>query len=287
MFQKYETAAGFLAVLVSRLQIRKKTYICRAMNRLVVIIIASACLLLHSCGSKRSTQRQPGYPAEQSSAQSENAQTSGGTARAVISEAEQWLGTPYKYGGQQCGIGTDCSGMVMAVYEAAAGIQLPRNAAKQQLYCQAVNKEELQPGDLVFFSSSSRGGRVSHVGIYRGNGEFIHASSSKGVIVSNLDQQYYRKHYHSAGRILPAADTPATLTPSAISQADNTPPAQAVCDLVPQTVDTTLTADANPDRQQYEISMQRAQLDLDSIIVSLVDSINAPEDAPENAEATP
>lgn len=123
------------------------------------------------------------------------------TANAIIREAERWIGTPYRYGAQTRRKGTDCSGMTMVIFRDKAGVQLPRNSAAQQQACMLVRRSELQPGDLIFFSSSKRGGRVNHVGIYRGNGEFIHASSSRGVMVSRLDQKYFDTHYHSAGRV--------------------------------------------------------------------------------------
>lgn len=123
------------------------------------------------------------------------------TANTIIREAERWIGTPYSYGAQTRRKGTDCSGMTMVIFRDKAGVQLPRNAAAQQQACMPVRRQDLQPGDLVFFKPGVRSNRVSHVGIYRGNGEFIHASRSSGVKVSSLDEKYYITHYHSAGRI--------------------------------------------------------------------------------------
>ena len=109
------------------------------------------------------------------------------------------IGPPYKYGGESRK-GTDCSGLTMVVYRDVAGIKIPRNSGKQQEFCSRISRNALSPGDLVFFSSS-RKGSVSHVGIYAGSGKFIHASSSRGVILSSLDEDYYRRHFHSAGRV--------------------------------------------------------------------------------------
>jgi len=121
------------------------------------------------------------------------------SAKRITEEARRWLGTPYRYGSNSKK-GTDCSGMVMKVFE-ANGIKLPRDSRSQQQYCQAIDETSLIPGDLVFFSSSVGGSRISHVGIYIGDNQFIHSSTSKGVIVSSLNEDYYRRHYHSSGRV--------------------------------------------------------------------------------------
>lgn len=122
--------------------------------------------------------------------------------RRLISEAERWLGTPYRYGGTERGRGADCSGMVMTVYKDALAIKLPRNSAQMQQWCTPLKDgyRKAMPGDLVFFAGR-RG--VNHVGIYVGGGKMIHSSSSKGVMVSSLDEPYFVKTFHSAGRVEP------------------------------------------------------------------------------------
>lgn len=119
----------------------------------------------------------------------------------IVQEARKWLGTPYVYGGQTRGKGTDCSGMTMTVIEKVADVRIPRNSAKQQEYCMTIDRRLLEPGDLVFFASKRGGSRVSHVGIYIGENKVIHASASRGVIISSLSETYYNSHFHSAGRI--------------------------------------------------------------------------------------
>ena len=118
-----------------------------------------------------------------------------------MAEAKRWLGTPYRYGGTEKGKGTDCSGLTMTVYHSVLGLKIPRNSAEQQKFCAPLKRNELQAGDLVFFSSAKGRGRVSHVGLYVDEGIFIHASSSRGVIASSLDENYYATHYHSSGRV--------------------------------------------------------------------------------------
>lgn len=118
---------------------------------------------------------------------------------ALLKEADKWLGTKYRYGGDSKK-GVDCSGLTMRVYDDALGIKIPRNSAKQQEYCETIRKEDLVEGDLIFFSTG-RKGSIGHVGLYIGNGKMIHSSSSKGVIISSLTEDYYRRTYHSSGRV--------------------------------------------------------------------------------------
>lgn len=119
----------------------------------------------------------------------------------IISSALDKLGTPYVYAtaGPES---YDCSGFVYAVYTNEFGIKLPRSSRDQSEVGIKIEKEDLAAGDLVFFDTLSRG-YVSHVGIYIGNGEFVHASSGQGrVIVSKLDQGYYSTRYVSASRVI-------------------------------------------------------------------------------------
>lgn len=123
-----------------------------------------------------------------------------GDAGRVLKEARRWLGTPYRYGGHDRG-GTDCSGMVMEVYRVAVGAELPRTVAEQSQWCRRCGMDATRAGDLVFFCGSRRG-EAAHVGIYAGDGEFIHSSTSRGVIVSRMDDPYWASHYEHSGRVL-------------------------------------------------------------------------------------
>ena len=117
---------------------------------------------------------------------------------ALVQTAERFLGSPYAYGGQTPR-GLDCSGLVLRVF-AEHGVRLPRTSAEQYRIGTAIERTELQPGDLVFFGAN---GRASHVGIYAGSGDFIHAStSSLRVQRDALDKSYFRRHYLGARRIL-------------------------------------------------------------------------------------
>lgn len=115
-------------------------------------------------------------------------------------EAAEWIGTPYR-GGGNTKRGTDCSGLTCQLYKKVYRISLPRTTGGQKQECRRVGRRALQEGDLVFFTSRKSGKRVAHVGIYLKNDRFVHASTSRGVIVSHLDEPYYRTHWIAGGRI--------------------------------------------------------------------------------------
>lgn len=116
----------------------------------------------------------------------------------IIAEAYTYLGTPYRYGGSSHN-GTDCSGFTMAVF-GAFGVSLPHGATSQYYMCRGVSSAERAPGDLVFFATGGSG--IGHVGIYLGGGQFIHASTSSGVIISSLSESYYARTYLYAARLI-------------------------------------------------------------------------------------
>jgi hypothetical protein len=120
----------------------------------------------------------------------------------AIDYAKQFIGTRYVYGGTSLTKGVDCSGFVYSVFK-YIGVNLNRSARDQFKNGTAISKSELQTGDLVFFATG--GGRtISHVGIYIGDGEFIHSSSSnkRGIVISNLNDSYYVRTYANACRVL-------------------------------------------------------------------------------------
>jgi lipoprotein Spr len=119
----------------------------------------------------------------------------------LILEVIGWLGTPYVHGGEDK-TGADCSGFVQQVYKTVYGILTARSASG--IYEQAikVNRNKLKQGELVFFKIKTE--KVGHVGIYLQESYFIHASSSKGVMVSSLDLEYWTKYFVSGGRLLKA-----------------------------------------------------------------------------------
>lgn len=120
------------------------------------------------------------------------------TAQKIITTAKKYIGVPYKWGGTSPS-GFDCSGFVQYVFK-AHGITLPRTSQQQYKVGTAVSKANLKPGDLVFFNTSGSG--VSHLGIYIGDNQFIHASTSKGVTITSLSNSYWSARYIGARRVL-------------------------------------------------------------------------------------
>lgn len=122
-----------------------------------------------------------------------------------VAAALAHLGTPYKYGGSSPEAGFDCSGLVWFTARKSLGLHLPRNAAAQAREGTKVERTELQRGDLVFFNTLGR--RYSHVGIYVGNGRFVHSPrSGSRVRVDDMSSRYWNTRYNGARR-LPVDDT--------------------------------------------------------------------------------
>ena len=111
---------------------------------------------------------------------------------------ESWIGTPYLYGGTTKQ-GVDCSAFVGHIYREVYNRNLHRVANYMQKDVTLITKSELREGDIIFFTNSK--GRVSHVGIYLKDGLFAHSSTSRGVIVSRLDDSYWSQHFYKGGRI--------------------------------------------------------------------------------------
>jgi len=120
----------------------------------------------------------------------------------LLTEAVQWLGTPYRYGGTTRK-GVDCSGLVGQIYQQAYHKTLARNTQDiANKNCRKVSKGNLKTGNLVFFNTSEKKKKgINHVGLYLKNGNFIHASTSRGVIISNLQEKYYREKWRQGGAV--------------------------------------------------------------------------------------
>lgn len=124
-----------------------------------------------------------------------------GKAQDVVLYALGLLDVDYRFGGSNPENGLDCSGMVSFIYRQAAGLVLPHNAARLAELGEEIDAPQLQAGDLVFFNTLGRS--FSHVGIYLGDGRFIHAPSSNGKIrIDSLKKGYYAQRYESARRLL-------------------------------------------------------------------------------------
>jgi probable lipoprotein NlpC len=125
----------------------------------------------------------------------------------VLATAAKYEHTPYRYGGIDKK-GVDCSGFVYLCFKEALGVTVPRSSDGLYSWVEKIQIEKAQPGDLVFFHTTGNG-KVSHVGIFVGDGRFIHAASEGpniGVIYSRLDERYYTRTYAGSGRALPASN---------------------------------------------------------------------------------
>ena len=134
----------------------------------------------------------------------------------VINTAMGMIGIPYRFGGTSAETGFDCSGFVRAIYQDTMGHLLPRKADDQAKATQKIDKKELKPGDLVFFNTMRR--TFSHVGIYVGDGQFIHSpSKGKSVRVENMNTSYWAKRFNGARGVDVATADAAVLAGNDIS----------------------------------------------------------------------
>ncbi len=122
------------------------------------------------------------------------------TASELVVDAMGFLGVPYKRGGNTVETGFDCSGFVRAMYEQSIGLILPRRAEQQAAATQNIDRSDLKPGDLVFFNTMRR--TFSHVGIYVGEGRFIHSPKPGAEVrVENMSVSYWAKRFDGARRV--------------------------------------------------------------------------------------
>jgi hypothetical protein len=155
--------------------------------RLLFPFVISLFVLLVSCGSSKKM-----------AARDEHAEK-------VVTVARSYTGTPYKYGGTTRN-GMDCSGLLMNSFK-AIDINLPRSSSDQSKIGKEVEMNDLAPGDLVFFATGKKKKQITHVGLVtevkgKDNVKFIHASSSLGVVETNIYAEYYQKRFRGARRVI-------------------------------------------------------------------------------------
>ncbi|SDX87728.1 C40 family peptidase [Nitrosomonas sp. Nm33] len=158
----------------------------------IVILFIYACLIT-GCGSigKKETNF-----SEQPNIQNDDKTSSHSIKNILYENYRKWQGVRYRFGGlSQDGI--DCSGLVHVVYKKGLGKELPRTASQQSRLGKVISKNDLKSGDLVFFKTK----RSNHVGIYLENRKFIHASRTRGVTISRLDNNYWKSKYWKSVRI--------------------------------------------------------------------------------------
>ena len=163
-----------------------------------MLALAAAILALSGCGG--ATRARP-TPASADGGWTDVRPADPAAANAVLMRAIGLVGTPYRYGGNTPEGGFDCSGLVNYVYRDMLDLRLPRTSrALAEYQGPRVATDRLAPADLVFFGAD---GTVTHVGIYVGEGRFVHAPSTGGTVrLDRLDGPYWRTHYSGARRIL-------------------------------------------------------------------------------------
>lgn len=177
----------------------------------IILLLFTAILI--SCHSKRAVMK--GEPGEVVAPQPsiaekysqilgvDQSQIQNGRLYAFI---DQWWGTPYKFGGLDHD-GIDCSGLSFLLEQQVYGINIPRTTSQQVQMIKRKYEEELQEGDLVFFDYDGK--KFSHVGVYLQNGYYVHASSTKGVIIVKLHDPYVYKYFSRCGSVVDTPDTTA------------------------------------------------------------------------------
>jgi cell wall-associated NlpC family hydrolase len=153
-------------------------------------------LILAACGKTETRPPRPGSAGDEFPSAS-----AAGLANAVLFRAMSLVGTPYRFGGNSPNAGFDCSGLVGYVFRDAAGIRLPRTSAEiGKLKRPTISLSHLRSGDLVLFAAHRR---TSHVGIYVGNGRFVHAPNSGGTVrLDRLDAPGWKETFQSGKRLI-------------------------------------------------------------------------------------
>ncbi len=170
------------------------------MKNIKTLFLLLGIVLLASCGTSRKSS-DVNYTALARASITLGVDIDEQDDRALMLEAASWVGVRYRYGGTDRR-GVDCSGLVSSIYRKVYGVQLQRSSAAQ--YDKDVNKiskGKLASGDLVFFGTGKKRRKVNHVGVYLKDGAFIHSSTSAGVIVSRLNEDYYKKCFIKGGRV--------------------------------------------------------------------------------------
>ncbi|MCD7936438.1 MAG: NlpC/P60 family protein [Tannerellaceae bacterium] len=172
------------------------------MKRKIIYLftISLSILCLTSCGSSRRTPSSPAAVREVS-ARLGVPVTSKDNFR-LYSEAASWIGTPYRYGGTSRN-GIDCSGFTSHIYREVYRKNISRSTTDiLKKNCHKIRKGKLREGDLVFFNTTGKKKKTpTHVGIYLKDGKFVHASTSKGVMVNHLSEPYYARTWLTGGRV--------------------------------------------------------------------------------------
>lgn len=175
--------------------VSRERNVMRAVVRYIIYVFLSLMVsILASCSGRVSYQQPADYKPRPVIDLSDTMETTRELDRHFV----KWVGTPYRDGGMDKR-GIDCSGFVQQTYHTLFGISLPRTTKNQAQSGNKIARSELKPTDLVFFKT---GFFDKHVGIYKGNGQFMHVSTKRGVSLSHLGDVYWKDHFWQARRII-------------------------------------------------------------------------------------
>ncbi|KMV34379.1 MULTISPECIES: bifunctional murein DD-endopeptidase/murein LD-carboxypeptidase [Franconibacter] len=177
-------------------------YFLRLVPAVAVAVLLSACSSTNTAKNMHSETHavgnNDGFLLQASQDEFENMVRNLDVKSRLMDQYASWKGVRYRLGGSTKS-GIDCSGFVQRTFREQFGLELPRSTYEQQEMGKSVDRTKLRTGDLVLFRAGSTG---RHVGIYIGNNQFVHASTSSGVMISSMDEPYWKKRYNEARRVL-------------------------------------------------------------------------------------
>ncbi|TCW00256.1 bifunctional murein DD-endopeptidase/murein LD-carboxypeptidase [Biostraticola tofi] len=176
-------------------------YVLRVIPAVAIAMVLSACGTSHT--AKNATEMHAvndtnHFLLQASQDEFEQMVQTGDIKTRILDQYADWKGVRYRLGGDSKR-GIDCSAFVQKTFHEQFGLELPRSTSEQQGMGSKIQRAKLKAGDLVLFRAGSTG---RHVGIYLGNGQFVHASTSNGVMISSLSDDYWNKRYREARRVL-------------------------------------------------------------------------------------
>ncbi|HSR39213.1 MAG TPA: C40 family peptidase [Phnomibacter sp.] len=173
----------------------------------MILLVTSLAIFASSCSHSRksggmppSSQLPASFPIDSVLSLRLGQPVPKGANPQLVSSAADWLGTPYRYGGSDIR-GIDCSGLINSIFPKVYGTPVPRSTVELFAVATPVSKGDIKEGDLLFFTIDTQ--KPGHAGVYLWHNRFLHASTSKGVVISSLTEPYWQKYFTGAGRIIP------------------------------------------------------------------------------------
>jgi murein DD-endopeptidase / murein LD-carboxypeptidase len=177
-----------------------------AMLGRIILLATTLAMVFSSCSHSRKTggipptsQSPAPFPTDSVLSSRLGQPVPKGANPQLVASAADWLGTPYRYGGSDTR-GIDCSGLINSIFPKVYGTTVPRSTAQLFAVASPISINDIREGDLLFFTIDTQ--KPGHAGIYLWHNRFLHASTSKGVIISSLNEPYWQKYFTGAGRII-------------------------------------------------------------------------------------